>query len=156
MVIGGAGARVSPTRKSSKYGPSRGIGWRAVNGAASVDDAVGGFFELVAEALLVQGREIGEPAQRAAAVDGEALARGPRRLGSDEIANRTGDVLGLAVAVEWLLLHVRRDGRLVGEHGDGGVGAGQPGPHRIDADLMPAQLFGCAAHQHLEARLRRA
>src|SRR3954453_21141098 len=110
MVIGGAGGRVSPTRKSSKYGPSRGIGRLLVNDAGSVDDALCRFLELVAEALLVQRREIGEAAQRASAVDGETLARRPGRFGAGEVADGAGDVFGLTVAVERLLLHVCGDG----------------------------------------------
>src|SRR3712207_5569153 len=83
--------------------------------ANSVDLAACCLVELVAEAGTVHRRQVGEPAQRRATVDGEALAGRPLRLGPEEVADGPSDVLGLTLTRDRLLDHVRVDDLLVGE-----------------------------------------
>jgi hypothetical protein len=89
-----------------------------------------------------QATEIRSSAQRVTAIDAEALAGDPRRVGPGEERDRGGDVGHGPEAPERHLGRVVRSRELVRREGIRGLRWDQTRPHRIHSDAVRAELIG--------------
>ena len=99
---------------------------------------------------------VGAAPELVAAVDAQHLPGDPRRLRTGEIAHGRRDVVDGADACDRHVLVVAVEDRSARRDERHQLGVDDARLHRVDADVVLAELVGRALHEHLDAGLARA